>query len=74
MRSALDRKKKRFVHYFLGIPLAAVFIVINIVLISWLIHVLYKSFVNNLDHMSLFHWAEHLYAIVKEIFDKIIRV
>jgi hypothetical protein len=71
MISVFDRKKKRFIHYFLGIPLAIVFTVINIVLISWLFHVLYNSFVNNLDHMSLYNWAEHLYAIIEGIIDKI---
>jgi hypothetical protein len=74
MRTALDRKKNRFMHYFLGIPLAIVLIVINIVLITWLFHVLYNSFVNNLDHMSLYQWAEHLYAIIKGIIDKIFRI
>jgi hypothetical protein len=71
MRSTLERKKKRFVYYFLGIPIAIVFIVLNVVLISWLIHVLYNSFINNLDHMSLSQWAEHLYIIIKGIFDQI---
>ena len=74
MRSAFDRKKKRFIHYFLGIPLAIVFFVINIVLISWLFHVLYKSFANNLDHMSLYQWAEHLYTIIKGIIGQIFRI
>ena len=74
MRSALDRKKKRFMHYFLGIPLAIVLIVINIVLISWLFHMLIASFANDLDHMSLYKWAEHLYAIIKDIIDQIFRM
>lgn len=58
MRTVLERKKKRFIHYFLGIPLAIVLIVINIVLISWLFHMLITSFANDLDHMSLYKWAE----------------
>jgi len=74
MKSVLDRKKKRFMHYFLGIPLAIVLIVINVVLITWLFHVLYNSFANNLDHMSLYKWAAHLYAIIKDIIDQIFRV
>jgi hypothetical protein len=74
MRSAFDRKRKRFIHYFLGIPIAVVFIVINSVLISWLFHVLYKSFANNQDHMSLYKWAEHLYAILKGIIDQMFRI
>ncbi|MGB6681765.1 MAG: hypothetical protein WBF08_10660 [Candidatus Bathyarchaeia archaeon] len=74
MKSVLDRKKKRFMHYFLGIPLAIVFTVINIVLITWLFHVLYNSFANNLDHMSLYEWAGHLYTIIKGIIDKIFRI
>jgi hypothetical protein len=74
MKSVLDRKKKRFMHYFLGIPLAVVLIVINIVLITWLFHVLYNSFANDLDHMSLYKWAEHLYAIIMGIIDQIFGV
>lgn len=71
MRSPFEGKRKRFIHYFLGIPIATVFIVINSVLISWFIHVVYKSFVNNLDYMSLFEWADHLYTIIKGIIDQI---
>jgi hypothetical protein len=74
MKSVLDRKKKRFMHYFLGIPLAVVLIVINIVLITWLFHVLYNSFANDLDHMSLYKWAEHLYAIIMGMIDQIFGV
>ncbi len=74
MRTVLERKKKRFIHYFLGIPLAIVLIVINIVLISWLFHMLITSFANDLDHMSLYKWAEYLYAIIKDIIDQIFRV
>jgi hypothetical protein len=74
MRTALDRKRKRFIHYLVGVPLSIILIVINIVLISWLFHVLYNSFVNNLDHMSLYKWAEHLYSIIKDIIDQIFRI
>jgi hypothetical protein len=74
MRDEFDRKKKRFMHYVLGIPLSIVLVAINIVLISWICHILYNSFVNNLDHMSLFKWAEHLYALIKGIFDKILSI
>ena len=61
-------------YYFFGIPIAIAFIIINVVLISWLIHVSYNSFVNNLDHMSLSQWADHLYMIVKGIIDQILRI
>jgi hypothetical protein len=74
MRTALDRKKKRFIHYLVGVPLSIILIVINIVLISWLFHMLITSFANDLDHMSLYKWAEHLYAIIKDIVDHIFRV
>jgi hypothetical protein len=74
MRTALDIKRKRLIHYILGIPLAIVLIVINVVLITWLFHVLYNSFVNNLDHMSLYKWGEHLYTLIKDIIDKILRI
>ena len=71
MRTALDRKKKRFIHYLIGIPLAIILIVVNIVLISWLFHILITSFANDMDHMSLYKWADHLYAILKDIIDGI---
>lgn len=67
----MDRRGKRIMRYLVGIPLAIVLIVVNIVLISWLFHILYASFVNNWDHMSLSKWAEHLYMIIKGIIDKI---
>jgi len=73
MRTALDRKKKRFLHYFIGVPLAIVLIVANAVLISWLFHILIMSFANNMDHMSLSKWANHLYVIIKDFIDSILR-
>lgn len=74
MRTALDRKGKRFMRHFLGIPLFIILAVINIVLISWLCHMVYASFVNDFDHMSLSHWAEHLYMIIKAFIDQILRI
>jgi len=73
MRTALERTKKRFIHYLVGVPLAIILIVANIVLISWLFHVLITSFANNLDHMSLYKWADHLYTIIKDVIDKIFK-
>ena len=71
MRTALEKKKKRFVHYLVGVPLAIILIVANIILISWLFHILITSFANDLDHMSLYKWADHLYSIIKDAIDKI---
>ena len=73
MKTALDRRRRRFIHYFIGIPLAIIFIVVNIVLISWLFYVLYTSFAKDLDHMSLSQWAEHFYTIIKDIVDPILK-
>jgi hypothetical protein len=73
MRTAFERKKKRFIHYLVGVPLAIILIVANIILISWLFHMLITSFANDLDHMSLHKWADHLYAMIKDIIDKIFR-
>ena len=71
MRTALDRKKKRFVHYLIGVPLSIFLIVANAILISWLFHVLITSFANDMDHMSLFKWANHLYVMAKDFIDSI---
>ena len=73
MRTALDRKKKRFIHYFAGVPLAIILIVANVILISWLFHILITSFANDLDHMSLYKWADHLFTIIKDIIGNILR-
>jgi len=73
MRTALESKKKRFIHYLVGVPLGIILIAVNIVLISWLFHMLITSFANDMDHMSLYKWADHLYTMGKDIIDKIFR-
>ncbi|MFC2163786.1 hypothetical protein ACFLT2_02170 [Acidobacteriota bacterium] len=73
MRTALDRKKKRFIHYLVGVPLAIILIVANAILISWLFHILITSFANDLDHMSLYKWADHLYTMIKDVIDNVLR-
>lgn len=70
MGTALERKNKRFIHYFVGVPLSTILIAINIVLISWLFHMLIASFANDSDHISFYKWADHLYSIVKDTIDK----
>jgi len=74
MKMTLDRKGRRPLHYLIGIPIAVVLIVVNVVLISWLFYILYISFAKDLDHMSLFQWAEHLYRTVKDMFDSIPKI
>jgi hypothetical protein len=73
MRTVLDRKKSRFVHYLIGVPLAVFLVVANVILISWLFHILITSFANDMDHMSLYKWADHLYGIIKDYIDGIFR-
>jgi hypothetical protein len=58
----------------MGIPLSFILIVVNVVLFSWLAHVLHAVFTDSLDHMSLFEWTEKLYFLAKNTIDKILEV
>jgi len=60
-----ERKEKKITHYLLESPLAFFLIVVNIVLIFWIFHILFAIFTDSLDHMSLYGWVEHLYALLK---------
>lgn len=71
MRLLWERKKKGIAYYLLGIPIAILIITVNIVLITWFIHLLYYLFSDYPYPMSLLKWAEHLYELVKRLIDQI---
>ena len=47
-----------------------ILIIINIILVSWIIHIVYVIFTDGLDHMSLYEWTEHLYLFAKNTFEE----
>ena len=64
-----DRKDRGVAFYFLGVPIIIFLIIVNIVLITWFVHLLYYMFTDTPETMSLLEWAEHLYVQVKHLFD-----
>jgi hypothetical protein len=71
MTPVWERKNSRAKKILMGIPLTFILIVVNVVLFSWLVHLLHAVFTDALDHMSLFEWTEKLYFLVKNTIDKI---
>jgi type II secretory pathway component PulM len=74
MTPVWERKKSRAKKILMGIPLTLILVVVNVVLFSWLVHLLHSVFTDALDHMSLLEWTEKLYFMVKNTIDKILGV
>lgn len=72
MTHVWDRKESRVKKLLMGIPLTFILVIVNVVLFSWLIHLLHAVFTDALDHMSLYEWTEKLYFLVKNTIDKIL--
>ena len=71
MRLLWERKKKGTSYYLFGIPIIILIITVNIVLITWFIHLLYYLFSDSPNPMSLLEWANHVYELVKRLIDQI---
>ena len=71
MRLIWERKKKGIAYYLLGVPMIIFLIIVNIVLITWFIHLIYYLFTDTPENMSLLEWARHLYELLKQLFDQI---
>jgi hypothetical protein len=71
MRLVWERKKRGIFYYLLGVPAVIALVIINIVVVSWFLHLLYAFFSDSPKTMSLPQWAEHLYAILKRLIDLI---
>jgi hypothetical protein len=67
MTPVWERKESRVKKILMGIPLTLILIVVNVVLLSWLVHLLHSVFTDALDHMSLYEWTEKLYFLVINI-------
>jgi len=59
-----ERKEKNIVYYLLKGPFTFLLIVINSLLTSWIFHVSFAILTDAQDHMSLYEWLEHLYAML----------
>lgn len=65
-----EKKRRRIWKVLLYSPLTLLLIVINIVLVSWLVHILHVIFTDALDHMTLYEWTAHLYSLAKYTFEE----
>jgi hypothetical protein len=74
MTTVWEGKKSRTKKILAGIPLTLILIIINVVLFSWLVHLLHSVFTDALDHMSLYEWTEKLYFLVKNAIDDILEI
>ncbi len=68
----MERKKRGFFYYFIRFPLVVLIVVVNIVVVSWIIHIVYSVFSDSLHHMSLLEWADHLYSLLRSFIYRII--
>lgn len=71
MRLIWEIKKRGVAYYLLGVPIIVFLVIVNIVLITWFVHLLYYLFTDTPESMSLLEWARHLYALVKHLFDQV---
>jgi len=71
MRHIWEREKKGVAYYLLGIPIIISLIIVNIVLVTWFMHLIYYLFTDTPNNMSLPEWTEHLYELVKHLFEQI---
>ncbi len=71
MRLVWERNKKGAAYYLLGVPIIVFLVIVNIVLISWFVHLLYYLFTDTPENMSLLEWAQHLYELVQHLLDQI---
>ena len=72
MRLLWERKKKGISYYLFGIPTIILIITVNIVLITWFIHLLYYLFSDSPNPMSLLEWANYVYELVKRLIDQVL--
>jgi hypothetical protein len=62
-----ERKKRGVIYYLVGIPLAILLVILNIVLVTWFLHLLYAFFTDSPKAMSLPEWAEYLYNLIRHL-------
>jgi hypothetical protein len=59
-----EREEKNTGYFLLKGPLTFLLVVINSVLASWILHVSFSIFTDAQDHMSIYEWIGHLYALL----------
>jgi hypothetical protein len=62
-----ERKKRGVIYYLVGIPLVILLVIVNLVVITWFLHLLYAFFTDSPNAMSLRKWAEYLYELIKHL-------
>ncbi len=67
MRRVWEIKKKGVFYYLVVVPAVIVLVIINLVVVSWLLHLLYALFTDSPETMSLPEWAEYLYGFIKHL-------
>lgn len=60
MKGVGDKKKRGFTFYFLRFPLIICICLINGILISWFVYLIYQIFSDSSANMSLIEWIEYL--------------
>jgi len=71
MKTRRDIKKNRAKRILLNFPVVVILVIVNIILVSWLLHIMHVIFTDALDHMSLYEWTEHLYILAKNTLEEI---
>jgi uncharacterized protein involved in cysteine biosynthesis len=72
LRLVWERKKRGIIYYLVGIPIVILLVIVNIVLITWFLHLLYALFTDSPKTMSLPEWAEYLCKMIKHLIDLLI--
>lgn len=66
----MERKRNRLKNHFLNSPLYLILIIVNVILVGWVVHLVHMIFTDGVDHMSLYQWTEHLFALAKNTFEE----
>ena len=64
MKGVGDKKKRGFTYYFLRLPLIICIGLINAMLISWFVYLIYQIFSDSSANMSLIEWIEYLISFL----------
>jgi len=67
MKKVWEKKKRGPAFFFIRVPLFIILAVVNILLISWFIHILYCAY-TDASTMTLIKWVDHVFVLVQRIF------
>jgi hypothetical protein len=71
MKKVWEKKKRGPAHFFIRIPLFILLGIVNIVLISWFLHIIHCAFTDT-STMSLMKWTGHVFTLAQGIFRDLI--